>query len=241
MIVQSTLLPSSSLLKNHRDSLRRHFVDDFYMKKIAHLPKGSLVLDLGGNRRAKRGLFNIDSYRLDVVYVNYAATQSPDIQADAASLPFMDASFDGVVCAEVLEHIRRPGNVLKEVHRVLRSDATLLLTVPFMFPVHADPYDYGRYTDRFWQESLEEIGFTDIYIEWQGGFWCVWADMLRGYMMEKEKQLSGTQEKVINWMNVHLQKPLKKKVLKWDMHSDLLKTFFMKGCTTGFGVTCRKK
>ncbi len=114
MIINNTPLSNSPLLWNHRDSLRRHFVDDFYMRKITTLPKGGRVLDLGGNRQAKRGLFNIDSYKLDVVYANCSAKQSPDILADALALPFSDASFDSVVCVEVLEHIRIP---LKSIRR----------------------------------------------------------------------------------------------------------------------------
>lgn len=240
-ISTTTIPPDSPLISNYRDSLRRHFVDDFYLKNIALLAEGSQVLDLGGNKRAKRGLFNIDKYKLDVVYANYSTQHLPDVQADACCLPFVDKVFDCVICAELLEHIRNPVDVLKEVHRILRPGATLLLTVPFMFPVHADPHDYGRYTDQFWLECMSELGYADIRIEWQGGFWCVCADMLRAYGMGKEEQLSGTREKIINWINVHLQKPLKQKALKWDKAADYAKTFYMKGCTTGFGVSCQKQ
>ena len=240
-IIKKTLSPSSPLVDNFRDSLRRHFVDDFYMKKIPLLPSWGKVLDLGGNKQKKRGLFNINDYSLDVIYVNFSAKQRPDVQADGCYLPFGDEIFDGVICAELLEHVRDPLVVLREVHRVLRPGATLLVTVPFMFPIHADPYDYGRYTDQFWLESLSEYNFTDIIIEWQGGFWCVFADMLRGFGMEKEERSAGTKEKIINWMNVHLQKSLKRKALKMDSRENLLQTFFMKGCTTGFGISCRKE
>lgn len=209
-IIRTTVPLNSPLICNYRDSLRRHFVDNFYSNKINLLPDSSKVLDLGGNKLAKRGLFNIDNYNLDIVYVNYSTKQLPDIQADGCYLPFADESFDCVICAELLEHIRNPIDVLKEVYRVLRPGGTLLLTVPFMFPVHGDPYDYGRYTDQFWLESLSEQYFTDIVIEWQGGFWCVFIDMLRGLGMETEERLGGTREKIVNWMNTHLQTPLKR-------------------------------
>lgn len=240
-IIRSSIPQNSHLLLNFRDSLRRHFVDYFYSTKIALLAEKSHVLDLGGTKNDKRGLFNIDKYNLDVIYVNYSTKQFPDVQADGRYIPFVDEAFDCIVCAELMEHIKKPIDVLAEVYRVLRPGSVLLLTVPFMFPVHADPSDYGRYTDQFWLECLSDQGFTNITIEWQGGFWCVLADMLRGYGMEKECQLTGISEKIVNWMNVHLQKPVKKKVLKLDESGEFLNTYFMKGCTTGFGVSCYKQ
>ena len=43
-------------------------------------------------------------------------------------LPFKDKSFDIVVCSEVLEHLDRPYDALRELKRV--TDGALLLTVP---------------------------------------------------------------------------------------------------------------
>ncbi len=49
-------------------------------------------------------------------------------QADLYRLPFADASFDAVVCSEVLEHLAAPGRALDEVLRVARRVA--VITVP---------------------------------------------------------------------------------------------------------------
>ncbi|MCU0605770.1 MAG: class I SAM-dependent methyltransferase [Desulfobacterales bacterium] len=50
--------------------------------------------------------------------------------ADACRLPFADSSFDLVICAEVLEHVRSHGRVLSEIARVLRPGGDLAVSVP---------------------------------------------------------------------------------------------------------------
>lgn len=51
-------------------------------------------------------------------------------KCDARYLPFKPGIFDGVVCSEVLEHVKHPGKVIRECRRVLRSGAPLIITVP---------------------------------------------------------------------------------------------------------------
>lgn len=70
----------------------------------------------------------------------------PDVFADASRLPLADASIDTVLLLEVLEHLRYPAQALAEITRVLRPGGRLLLTVPFLYPVHDAPHDYQRYT-----------------------------------------------------------------------------------------------
>ena len=45
-------------------------------------------------------------------------------------LPFDDASFDVVVAAELLEHLRRPDHLVAEIARVLRPGGTIAGSVP---------------------------------------------------------------------------------------------------------------
>jgi SAM-dependent methyltransferase len=53
-----------------------------------------------------------------------------DFGAQDVSLPFGDASFDLVICTEVLEHLLWPQNLLREVVRVLRPNGSLIASVP---------------------------------------------------------------------------------------------------------------
>lgn len=45
-------------------------------------------------------------------------------------LPFADKSFPFVVCSDVLEHVLKPHELLRKLHRVLTPDGELILVVP---------------------------------------------------------------------------------------------------------------
>ena len=50
--------------------------------------------------------------------------------ADATNLPFLDDSFNCVVCSEVIEHIPEDEKLLLEVKRVLRNNGIFIITTP---------------------------------------------------------------------------------------------------------------
>jgi SAM-dependent methyltransferase len=61
----------------------------------------------------------------------YAALANLDFrQADCATLPFADASFDAVVSFETIEHIAAQAPFVAEIRRVLRRDGLLILSCP---------------------------------------------------------------------------------------------------------------
>jgi 2-polyprenyl-3-methyl-5-hydroxy-6-metoxy-1,4-benzoquinol methylase len=64
--------------------------------------------------------------------VAYTKQRLPHVDASMASvyeLPFEDRSFDLVVCLEVMEHLDRPAEALRELSRVSRGD--LVVSVPY--------------------------------------------------------------------------------------------------------------
>ncbi len=52
------------------------------------------------------------------------------VKANAETIPFPDKYFDRVVCSEVLEHVKDVPAVLKEIHRVCKPGARLIITLP---------------------------------------------------------------------------------------------------------------
>ena len=50
------------------------------------------------------------------------------------------------MCNQVLEHVFNPDDFVREIARVLKPGGALLLTVPFVWNEHEQPYDYARYS-----------------------------------------------------------------------------------------------
>jgi SAM-dependent methyltransferase len=69
------------------------------------------------------------------------------LSCDAHELPFLDASFDGVICQAVLEHVVDPYLCVQEIHRVLKQGGFVYAETPFMQQVHYGRYDFTRFTD----------------------------------------------------------------------------------------------
>lgn len=110
---------------------------------LRHLPEGSVGVDLNGRsltvvRRRLQG------YSL--------------VHADVEGLPFAAASFDVVLCTEVLEHVPDPEMALREILRVLKPGGSLIGSVPSRSPIwklrflsstcpHQEPF-HNQYSKR---------------------------------------------------------------------------------------------
>jgi SAM-dependent methyltransferase len=61
-----------------------------------------------------------------------------------------------------LEHVFNPDDFLGEINRVLKPGGKLLLTVPFVWDEHEQPYDYARYSSFGLKSLIEKNGFTQL-------------------------------------------------------------------------------
>ena len=87
------------------------------------------------------------------------AHKRADVYYDGKTLPFESGHFDAVVCNQVLEHVFNPTEFLGELNRVLKRGGLVLLTVPFVWDEHEQPWDYARYSSFGLRALLQEHGF----------------------------------------------------------------------------------
>ena len=136
---------------------------------------GHIILDAGAGEARHRAHFRRGRYiALDsgVGDPGWDYTRL-DICGNLQRLPLRDASMDAVLCMVVLEHTRKPGEVLKEFARVLKPGGICTLVLPFLWEEHQVPHDYFRFTRYGIRSLLEELPFKVELLEPMGGFFRV--------------------------------------------------------------------
>jgi SAM-dependent methyltransferase len=102
----------------------------------------------------------------------------PDLIWQGNAIPLDDASVDGLMATEFLEHHSDPQTVLAEFLRVLRPGGVLFATVPFIWNLHEIPHDEYRYTPYSLRRVIEGAGFADVEIRGLGGWHAALAQMI---------------------------------------------------------------
>lgn len=119
------------------------------------------TLDIGCGKKPYENLFASSEYiGMDMETTGHNHRNSKiDVFYDGKTFPFSDNAFDSVVTNQVLEHVFNPSQFLSEINRVLKSGGKMLITVPFVWDEHEQPYDFGRYTSFGIKDILEKHGF----------------------------------------------------------------------------------
>ena len=111
------------------------------LKRFKQL-KGKRVLDVGSGcggisiAFAKDGIeaVNFDTaQKYTIVSQRWAEENGVKLNQMLASgeeMPFRDKSFDIIICSDVIEHLERPENLVKELSRILQKGGVLYLTCP---------------------------------------------------------------------------------------------------------------
>ena len=110
-----------------------------FLKQITRYldPSQQIIIDIGcGNRRLHEDIIGLD-------FIDYDAV---DIVCDLEALPLKRASIDAFVSRSVIEHLKDPKKTVENLKKCTRSAGWSLHLVPFLFPFHASPHDYQRYT-----------------------------------------------------------------------------------------------
>jgi len=112
-----------------------------------------------------------------------------DVYYDGKIFPFDNESFDSAVCFEVLEHVFNPDDFLSEIYRILKPESKFLITVPFIWDEHEQPYDYARYSSFGLKHLFEKNGFTiEKHIKYLNNFRLIHL-LINTYIYKTVKQV----------------------------------------------------
>ncbi len=115
----------------------RH-LNHFIQTEVRKLPPGAMVLDGGCGLSIwlEPGLdqhiqyTGVDCQDGAIVFCQKKYPRRKYRLADLYQLPFADSAFDMVVMREVIEHVKEPETMVREVSRVLKPDGRFVLTTP---------------------------------------------------------------------------------------------------------------
>jgi SAM-dependent methyltransferase len=137
------------------------------------------MLDIGCGVKPYRVLYEALVSRhvgMDIPY-SYHGTSAVDVYGSSLDLPFGGEQFDSVLCTEVLEHVPDPFRVLAEIARVLRPGGVAVVSTPFMYRLHEQPYDFFRYTSFAYRALADRAGFEIVELRSRGGAPSVALDL----------------------------------------------------------------
>jgi ubiquinone/menaquinone biosynthesis C-methylase UbiE len=164
-----------------------------WLKRVlAEMPAGARILDAGaGEQKFKALCAHLDYVAQDFGEYDGRGDSTGlqtgswdqtklDIVSDITAIPRPDASFDAVMCIEVLEHLPEPLAALREFSRLLQAGGQLLVTAPFCSLTHFAPYHfYTGFSRYFYATHLPALGFEIVEMQENGNFFEYLAQELR--------------------------------------------------------------
>ena len=121
------------------------------------------TLDVGCGSKPYAHLYHSGEYiGLEIDSPRSRTSKNAEYFYDGNRFPFSDGEFDSLVANEVFEHVFNPDQFLNEVIRVLVPGGMVLLTMPFVWDEHEQPYDFARYSSFGIRALLERHGFEIV-------------------------------------------------------------------------------
>lgn len=150
------------------------------------------ILDVGCGQKPYKHLFKDSEYvGLEIDTFENRKLKKADCFYDGEIFPFQALEFDSIICSQVLEHVFNPDKFLSEIVRVLKADGKLLLTVPFVWDEHEQPFDFARYTSYGLRFLLTRHGFEVIELRKSAADVRTIFQMINVYLYKKTATRHG--------------------------------------------------
>ena len=169
-------LSTTEISKNSVDFIVLHYLIRDLKLAINSFASGNL-LDVGCGNKPYESLFEnkLNSYvGCDVIQ---SSDNKVDVICKATQLDFQDQRFDTVFSTQVMEHVDNSDLMMGECNRVLKPGGFLILSVPFCWELHEEPYDFFRFTKYGLQELCTRNNFEVVEIMSNGGKWAAISQM----------------------------------------------------------------
>lgn len=151
---------------------------------------GGRCVDVGAGTAPYQKL--VSPYTSEYIVADYADTRKSMfareegvfVEADAMNLPFESATMDTVLLTQVLEHVADPKKALGEARRILREEGVLIISVPFIYQAHAEPYDFWRFSEYGLRHLIAEEGFEIAEFHYQGYIGTALVSIWNGFLWQ---------------------------------------------------------
>ena len=142
----------------------------FWLTDLAYLDLGErrrFVKSFGPGRRALNMGAGFRASPEGFMALDRESYPGVSVVGDLASLPLLSNAVDGILCEMVLEHVQQAQAALGEFRRVLKPGGRMYVAIPFLWPYHASPHDYWRWTTSGFERELH--GFETVASGISGG------------------------------------------------------------------------
>jgi len=164
-------LDNLNISRNAREFLVMYYLIQDLKQAITLYANGS-VLDVGCGNKPYESLFDNKAASYIGCDVVQSDKKKVDVICPATQLAFDDGRFDTVFTTQVIEHVDDPFTMISECNRVLKPGGMLILSAPFTWELHEEPYDFYRYTKYGLKAMLEKNGFEVLSLKANGGKWA---------------------------------------------------------------------
>lgn len=143
---------------------------------------GARALDAGCGRQPFREALE----EMGFAYTGMDVVQSPENSVDvvapvdgplAAELQAR-GPFNFILCTEVMEHVGDWNAALSNLFAVTAPGGKVLITCPFFYPLHEEPFDFWRPTYHALKARAEAAGFHMIHYAESGDGWDILGTLL---------------------------------------------------------------
>jgi SAM-dependent methyltransferase len=147
-----------------------HLVADprkFYYRKVSEFAggiKNKKILELGSGPKVKNEYY----YSTKHLFHKTNDFLQSDIVKDFGH-PIVDVTkmkfineFDAIMCLNVLEHVYEYQRAVQNLYRALKQGGTLVIAVPYAYPLHDEPGDYWRFSEHALRKILSDFKNVDI-------------------------------------------------------------------------------